>query len=164
VREKKATMFILEQTLLFMCIIKYGTFSLNKVDLAESDLVKFSHGHSNDYSNMLLKNKHLYLSGTNYVFKLNSLNISDKSADDYKERSILPTIDLSHNHTSVRERAKNYVKFLGSSDFLNDLIICGTNLGRPHLYDLKMNLIKKILNFNNLLNKKSLKLFLVTLF
>jgi hypothetical protein len=138
----------LEKTLLFMCIIKYGTFSLNKVDLTESDLVKFSHGHSNDYSNMLLKNKHLYLSGTNYVFKLNSLNISDKSAVDYKERSILPTIDLNHNHTSIRERAKNHVKFLGSSDFLNDLIICGTNLGRPHLYDLKMTDLSNQLEYN----------------
>ena len=131
----------------FFFFIENGLFSLNIIDLNESDLVKFRHENSNGYSNMLLKNQHIYLSGTNYVFKLNSLNISDKSVENFKERSILPTIYANFN-TSLREQSKNYVKFLGSRDSLNDLIICGTNLGQPHLYDLKIADLSNQLEYN----------------
>ena len=118
------------------------------IHLTDRDLIKFEHTKSDAYSNMLLINNFLYLSGTNYVFKLNSLNISDKSEEFYKERSILPTIDHQQVEQDLKSQSKNYVKFLGSRDTLNDLIICGTNLGRPHLYDLKETDLSNQLEYN----------------
>jgi hypothetical protein len=92
---------------------------------------------------MILKDDFLYLSGTDYVFKLNSLEISKKDDYSYKERNLKPTTkndDINKKH--------NYIKFLTARHLKNDLIICGTNLGRPHIYDLKESDLTNQLEYN----------------
>jgi hypothetical protein len=105
----------------------------NRVHFNQSELITLNHSQSGNYSNLLLKKAWIYVAGTNHVFKLNAYNISDKRADFYKERSFHATI----KSTSSNETLQNYIKLLMSRDSAKDLIICGTNLGRPHVYDIK---------------------------
>ena len=132
---------------ILVCLFKFQLVRSNLIVLKDTDVVTFRHNNSDGYSNILRKNQFIYLSGSNYVFKLNSLNISDRSEEIFIERSIFPTIDQNVNAT-IQRKSKNYVKFLVSRDLLNDFIICGTNLGRPHLYDLKEPDLSNQLEYN----------------
>jgi hypothetical protein len=98
---------------------------------------------------MLIKNSFLYVTGTNFVFRLNSPNINDTSSEFYKERLIYPTIlnELNGNEEASIQN-KNYVKFMSARQGINDLIVCGTNLGKPHVYDLKETDLSNQLEYN----------------
>lgn len=103
-----------------------------KIRVNESELSVFEHRQSGQYSNLLLRQSWLYATGSNFVFKLNASNISDKRADGYIERSFFPTIKLANG-----EHNKNSIKLMVLREQARDLIICGTNLGRPHVYDIR---------------------------
>ena len=105
-------------------------------------LISFKHNYSGSFSNLLLKNKYLYTAGVNYVFRLNSKNISRYDIS-YKERLINTTL-LTKNKT----QAKNFIKIINIREGIQDIIICGTNLGKPHLYDLKTFDLSNQLEYN----------------
>ncbi len=111
------------------------------------NLIYFEHNLSGNYSNMILKDEFLYLTGIDYVFKLNSLEINKKDEIIYKERNLKPT-NKNENDMKLSNKSHNYIKFLSARHLNNDLIVCGTNLGRPHIYDLKESDLTNQLEYN----------------
>jgi hypothetical protein len=107
-------------------------------------LISFKYEYNGSFSNLLLKNEYLYIAGTNYVFRLNSKNIS-KHQNSYKERLINTTI-LTKNKT----QSKNFIKLINWRETNQDIIICGTNLGKPHLYDLNFFDLSNQLEYNGI--------------
>ena len=116
---------------------------INILRLNQSQLIYFNHSQSGFYSNLILKDQYLYLTGTDFVFKLNSNQIN-KQDIDYKERSLKPTNKNNISHF----KNHNFIKFLSPRDLTNDLIVCGTNLGKPHIYDLKESDLTNQLEYN----------------
>ena len=96
--------------------------------------VKFSHVHSRNYENMIVVDEYLYLTGIDYVFKLNSIQIDDKSSSKYYERKFKVTSKKQSNNQNT---SSNYIKYMGKSD--SDLIICATNIEKPLILHLKPN-------------------------
>ena len=124
---------------------------LNYLELSTSQIKLFEHEKSGGYANLLLRKKSLYLSGINYVFKLDALNINSKVETFYKEREIKPTSKPLLGHESFSNssnRINNYIKFLTFRDATKDMIVCGTNLGRPHIYDLKKSDLSNQFEYN----------------
>jgi hypothetical protein len=93
----------------------------------------FQHKISTSHFKNILKHKQwLYITANNYVFKLNATNITDVSENttnstSFKQRFIPPT-HQNDNNSSI-----NSIEHLSIRDSFNDLIICGTNLGRLFL-------------------------------
>jgi hypothetical protein len=100
----------------------------------------FAYANSGLYSNMLLKEGHLYLTGIDYAFKLSSTNISDtrSTVSSYLRATNQQQQQQQQSHLNA---VVNHIKYLGYRPSMSDFIICGTNMGKPHLYDLnKVNL------------------------
>jgi hypothetical protein len=102
-----------------------------KFFLTNEQFISFEHDYSDSFSNFFLKDGYLFTTGTNYVFRLNAKNIS-RHHSLFKERLINTTY-----FTKNKTRSKNFIKLLIWRETNHDIIICGTNLGKPHLYDLK---------------------------
>ncbi len=114
-------------------------------------LASFQHKNSDRYSNLMLKNGYLYSTGTSYVFRLYAKNISDRTShNSYRERLIEATKAQTMN-ANASKPGKNYIKFLSWRPRPltqgHEIIICGTNLGQPHLYTLKEDL-ENIIEFS----------------
>lgn len=108
-------------------------------------LIEFNYiNQSSNFSHFHHYKDSLYVTGTNYVFKLNLINISDRSPSIYKEAFINPSNYFHINSTKF----KNHIKLLIFRERSQDLIICGTNLGKPHIKDLNMNDFSSIVEFD----------------
>lgn len=124
--------------------IKNSLFGM-PIKIKNEFLLEFNDEHrSGNFSNFLYFNKSLFVTGTNYVYKLNSVNISDKSWKSYKESFINPSNNLYKNSSSM----KNFIKLMIYREKTQDLIICGTNLGKPHIKDLNVNDFSSIVEFD----------------
>ena len=88
------------------------------------------------------------MTGTDYVFKINALEINQKDDTLYKERSLKPTNKNEAFSSSIQDKNHNFIKYLAPRDLTKDLIVCGTNLGKPHIYDLKESDLSNQLEYN----------------
>ena len=88
--------------------------------------IVFTHLNSGNYENMFIDEDILYLTGIDYVFKLNSIEINNKNSSNYYERDFKTTSNKGHN----------YIKFI-SIRKSNDLIICTTNGDKPLILHLE---------------------------
>ena len=104
------------------------TLSSNRVVISEADLMKFENLNSSDYSNLLVKNGWLYATGVSHVFRLYASRIDDSAKNSFNYINTTAKLESGSK--------RNFITFLGSRDKFNDLVICGTNLGKPHIYDL----------------------------
>lgn len=95
------------------------------VELDPSKVSTFKHKLSSDFSNLQLIEGALYLTGNDYVFCLNSSNITCTDAYcGYNEKHIKPTTIHTNENNNV-----NFVKFLAYRESVADLIVCCTNKG-----------------------------------
>lgn len=135
---------LLNNQLVFHCCLSYS-FLKYPLLVDNEYLIEFNNkNHSSNFSNFYHYKDSLYVTGTNYVFKLNFLNISDRSPSIYKEAFINPSNFFHINSTKL----KNHIKLLIFRERSQDLIICGTNLGKPHIKDLNMNDFSSIVEFD----------------
>ncbi|CAF0703158.1 unnamed protein product [Brachionus calyciflorus] len=117
----------------------------NEISIEKEFLIEFYEPNkSGNYSNFLFFDHNLYVTGTNYLFKLNALNISDKDPKFYKESLINPSNNLYKDSSMM----KNFIKLLIFREKSKDLIICGTNLGKPHIKDLSVHDFSSIVEFD----------------
>ena len=126
----------------------YQISVINTVLVEINEAKQFKHIRSSGYSNLLLYDDKLYLSGNDYVFCLNALNIScaQRTECGYNEKFISAT------GTNNREEI-NYVRFLTFREKFDDLIVCGTNRGGLLLFSGNNILNSYVnLNFNNIKN------------
>lgn len=129
------------------CFCSFLTHSdlRNPILIDNQFLIEFKNvSQSGNFSNFYLYQNSLYVTGTNYVFKLNFLNISDNNPNNYKEVFINPS-NLFYKNSS---ELKNHIKLLIFRERSKDLIICGTNMGKPHIKDLNMNDFSSIVEFD----------------
>ena len=130
--------YFLLQLSLFQIITEKIEFNpkTNKIEifLNKTELIYFADTRSSNFSNLLLIEKHswLYLTGDDFVFRLNSQNISDQAG--FKERRT-PTTNKAA--TTTNNNNINSIRLLIHRKSRSDLIVCGTNLGKSHTYDLK---------------------------
>ena len=126
--------------MLFLAVLLIGITRVNVVEprnlykvtltqpLVELNLENaniFKHELSSDFSNLLLIDESLYLTGNDYVFCLNSSDIACSEAYcGYKEKHIKPTTIHASGHNNV-----NFVKFLAYRENIADFIVCCTNKG-----------------------------------
>ena len=121
---------------------------INYLPLDQSQVRIFRHEQGDSFSNLLLIGESLYLTSTFYVLGLNAVNIAcDRSRQDcgFKQRLIKAT---NMQDYAAAARPQNYIKFLGFRKQMSDLIVCGTNFGRPHIYDLKESDFSNQLEYN----------------
>ena len=124
-------------TLLLLTLIKFNLVDSNNnklyritvtqplVELDPSKVRTFKHQLSSDFSNLQLIEGSLYLTGNDYVFCLNSSNITCTGAFcGYNEKHIKPTTIHTNENNNV-----NFVKFLAYRESVADLIVCCTNKG-----------------------------------
>ncbi|RMZ95941.1 Semaphorin-2A [Brachionus plicatilis] len=117
----------------------------NPIKIENEFLIQFNNGdRSGNFSNFFHYHDSLFVTGTNYVYKLNPLNISERNPNFYREVFINPSNHLSNNS----KRLKNHIKLLIFRERSQDLIICGTNLGKPHIKDLNVKDFSSIVEFD----------------
>lgn len=103
--------------------------------LDESELKQsFSDARSGNFSNLLLyeQSEWLFLTGDDFVFRLDSRNINDSTSA--RERRTPITNKAAANE---QQRNPNSIRLLIHRKSHSDLIVCGTNAGKSHIYDLK---------------------------
>jgi hypothetical protein len=92
-----------------------------------------------NYSNFVLDGHWLYASGLSYVLKLNASNISN--LNDHRVHSKFVNATTTRNNIRLNQNATshpiNHIKYLNIRPDSDALIICATNQGKPHIYDLK---------------------------
>jgi hypothetical protein len=147
---------------LFM-IIAVGEINVEKIDLIStstntfrisiepSETLTYTHEQSSHFSNLLLlaskPNNWLYVTGHNYVMRLNALNINNTRDAVYKEREMLSTNKQAHMNAK-KKTPPNFIRLLLHRQPQSDLIVCGTNLGKSHIYDLKESDLSNRIEYN----------------
>lgn len=117
------------------------------IELTSDEYVWYENDNSGYYSNLLLiRNEFLFVTGRNYVFKLNSKNISDRSGQ-YKERVVHAT-NKKVMRSNLTFGAENHLRLLLYRKSHGDLILCGTNLGKSHILDLKETDLSNHIEYN----------------
>ena len=101
----------------------------------------YSHLNSRFYSTLLIQNNILFSSGINYVFKLNSDDITDFNENVYLERRLAPVATFN---------SSNSITFLGLRQSKNDLIVCVTNNGNPLVLHLKLNDLTYLIQYHGI--------------
>lgn len=111
-----------------------------EIFMRSKELNVFTDSRSGNFSNMLLFEKHnwLFFTGNDFVYRLNSLNISDLFS--LRERHTPATTSNNKDIldlTASKQSKANTLRLLLHRKSHSDLIVCGTNLGKSHIYDLK---------------------------
>jgi len=102
----------------------------NLIEITSHQVDTFKHLSSDGpykerFSNLLLINNRLYLTGRNHVFCLSALRINNHGFT----KKFIPPTNQEHDSESA---GGNYFMFLAFREQLSDLIVCGVNIG----YDL----------------------------
>jgi hypothetical protein len=98
---------------------------------------RFSHAHSSTYANMMSLDNSIYVSGLNYVFKLDAHNVSNRDPKVYYERRF----DLNNTYD-------NQIRYLARRDTPKDIVICTTNHDHPQILHLKQKDLSFLIEYN----------------
>ena len=130
-------------------------FRLDIAELSEQQrvlLASFRHADASNYSNMLLVNGHLYASATSHIFRLDALDVSNVAAGDDGDGAFRHRLIHATNNESTpggeKTKKNNFITLLRWRETSKDLIVCATNRGMPHVYDLKGADLSNQLEYN----------------